>query len=163
MKPRSAVLWKSFTIIPCLMLHGAESPARAVMAHTRLAAFGAHDRGEISSGSSLGSLDGPKEAPSVSFLDISPAKAGGDEEWLSGSSLGSLEGLKEAPSVPRSSGHLPQQAEGERPSLRGRRGKLQESTWLVRFLAWVRAEWDGFGFPLCLVPRHLPRQGAGEK
>jgi hypothetical protein len=30
------------------------------------------------SGSSLGSLDGLKEAPSVSFLDISPAKAAED-------------------------------------------------------------------------------------
>jgi hypothetical protein len=34
------------------------------------------------SGSSLGSLDGLKEAPSVSFLDISPAKAGGESPSL---------------------------------------------------------------------------------
>jgi len=33
---------------------------------------------EIHSDSSLGSLDGLKEAPSVSFLDISPAKTGGE-------------------------------------------------------------------------------------
>jgi hypothetical protein len=36
------------------------------------------------SGSSLGSLDGLKEAPSVSFLDISPAKAGGESPSLRG-------------------------------------------------------------------------------
>ncbi|MCL1588024.1 MAG: hypothetical protein M3092_06365, partial [Actinomycetia bacterium] len=38
-------------------------------------------------------------SPSVSFLDISPAKAGGEFRASSGSSLGSLDGLKEAPSV----------------------------------------------------------------
>jgi hypothetical protein len=36
-------------------------------------------------------------SPSVSFLDISPAKAGREFRARSGSSLGSLDGLKEAP------------------------------------------------------------------
>jgi hypothetical protein len=41
-------------------------------------------RRHLGSGSSLGSLDGLKEAPSVSFLDISPAKAGGESPSLRG-------------------------------------------------------------------------------